>query len=217
MIKSRFGAGFDPVIHRILPFLARLRTHPDTLTLIGVGLAAVTGVIFALGEPFAAVWALGFAGAFDMLDGVVARAQGSTSAAGAFLDSSMDRLSDLLIFGGIAYGFASGQDLAGLAVTLWALSGSVMTSYTRARAERHLARFEVGVMERGERFIVLILGALTGFLEVALWIIAIGATVTTLQRLVVARRLLGELERSGVDPTAAGEPDESSEAVRREA
>ena len=84
---------------------------------------------------------------------------------------------------------------------------SVMTSYTRARAERHLAEFNLGIMERGERFVVLIAGALFGFLTLALWIVAIGATITSVQRLVVARRLLLELERTGIDPTAA--PDEA--------
>jgi CDP-diacylglycerol--glycerol-3-phosphate 3-phosphatidyltransferase len=77
-----------------------------------------------------------------------------------------------------------------------------MTSYTRARAERQLARLEIGWMERGERFVVLIVGAILGFLEVALWIVALGATATTLQRVFAARRLLRELDATGRDPTA---------------
>jgi CDP-diacylglycerol--glycerol-3-phosphate 3-phosphatidyltransferase len=206
VLKSRFGAHSDRIVHRVLPFLARLRIRPDTVTLLGVAFSVGTAVAFALGQPVVAAFALGFAGICDLIDGVVARAQGSTSMAGAFLDSSMDRLSDLLILGGIAFGMAAANDLGGVALVLWALGGTVMTSYTRARAERHLVEFNVGIMERGERFVVLILGALLGLLQLALWVIAIGATITSVQRVVVARRLLLERERTGVDPTAS--PDE---------
>jgi CDP-diacylglycerol--glycerol-3-phosphate 3-phosphatidyltransferase len=211
VLKSRFGPQTDRIIQRMLPFLARLRVRPDTLTLLGVAFSAASAVAFAFGQPLLAAFPLGFAGICDLIDGAVARAQGATSMAGAFLDSSMDRLSDVLVFGGIAFGLAAAGDLGGVALVLWTLGGSVMTSYTRARAERHLAEFNLGIMERGERFVVLIAGALFGFLTLALWIIAIGATVTSVQRLVAARRLLLELERTGIDPTAA--PDEAESPV----
>jgi CDP-diacylglycerol--glycerol-3-phosphate 3-phosphatidyltransferase len=207
VLKSRFGAQSDRIVQRVLPFLARLRVQPDTLTLLGVAFSAAAAVAFGLGQTFVAAFALGFAGLCDLIDGALARAKGASSLAGAFLDSSMDRLSDLLILGGIAFGMAAAGNLGGLALVLWALAGTIMTSYTRARAERHLAEFDLGVMERGERFVVLILGALLGFLTLALWVVAIGATVTSVQRLVAARRLLLELERTGVDPTAT--PDEA--------
>jgi len=84
---------------------------------------------------------------------------------------------------------------------MWAITASVLTSYTRAAAEKKLATLKVGFMERGERFGVLILGALTGFVMTAVFVIALGASWTALQRIVVARRLLAELERTGIDPT----------------
>lgn len=202
MLKARFGSDLDPLVRRVFPFVTRLRVSPDTLTAIGVGAAVVAGTSFALGRPLLAGFALIAAGFCDLLDGVVARAQGTSSSAGAFLDSSMDRLADLIVFGGIACAMAARADVGGVALVLWALTGAVMTSYTRARAERHLARFEVGLMERAERFGFLILGGLTGFIELALWIVALGASFTTVQRVVVARRLLRELDRTGVDPTA---------------
>jgi CDP-diacylglycerol--glycerol-3-phosphate 3-phosphatidyltransferase len=207
VLKARFGAQTDRIIQRMLPFLARLRVRPDSLTLLGVAFSAAAAVAFAFGQPVVAAFPLGFAGICDLIDGPLARAQGATSMAGAFLDSSMDRLSDVLILGGIAFGVAAAGDLGGVVLVLWTLGGTVMTSYTRARAERHLAEFNIGVMERGERFVLLILGALFGFLTLALWIVAIGATVTSVQRLVAARRLLLELERTGIDPTVA--PDEA--------
>lgn len=206
MIKARVGANFDRVVLGILPFVARIRLRPDTLTLIGVALSLVAGVAFACEALVLAGLLLLFAGFFDLIDGVVARAQGSSSVGGAFFDSSMDRLSDLFVLSGIAVGYAARGDAPGTALVCWALTGAVMTSYTRARAERHLSSFSVGWMERGERCVALILGALSGWLEVALWIVALGASLTSLQRLLAARRLLAELEVSGRDPTLEPAP-----------
>jgi phosphatidylglycerophosphate synthase len=204
VIKARFGEDLDRAVRRVFPFLARTRVPPDALTLVGMGVSLVAGIAFARSEIAIGGVLLLLAGLFDLVDGVVARAQGTSSPAGAFLDSTADRVSDLLVFGGIACGLAARADVPGVALCLWALGASVMTSYARARAERQLARLDVGWMERGERFVVLLLGAVTGLLELALWIVALGATATTLQRVVVARRLLRELEATGRDPTAAG-------------
>ena len=211
MIKARFGADLDQVVHRVLPFLDRVRIKPDTLTLMGVAVSFLAACAFGAGHPFWGGVALLGAGLFDLVDGVVARSQGSSGSTGAFFDSSMDRVSDLLVFSGMAVGMAATQDLGGVVLACWALGAAVMTSYTRARAERHLAQFTVGLMERGERCAVLILGALSGFLVLALWLVAIGGTVTALQRLVVARRLLTELDRTGRDPTVSCEPDEAAD------
>lgn len=210
MIKSRLGTDLDAVVHRVLPFLVRLRVTPDTLTLIGVAFSGLAGLLFATGSPFAAAWPLGMAGIFDLVDGVVARAQGTCSRAGAFLDSVMDRVSDIVVLGGIAYWMAVTGDRVALAVALWALGASVLTSYARARAERHLADFRAGWMERGERMIVLILGALTGWMVAALWIVALGATLTSLQRIRRARQLLAELDRTGADEMLRMSPTDPS-------
>ena len=201
MIKSRIGADLDRVVLGILPFISRTRIRPDTLTALGVGVSLFSGAAFALGEIRLGGILLALAGFFDLIDGVVARAQGSASSSGAFFDSSMDRLADLLVLCGMAVGMAALGDVSGVLLVCWALIGAVMTSYTRARAERQLANFHVGWMERGERCAVLILGALADYLEVALWVVSIGATLTTFQRLVAARRLLRELDETGVDPT----------------
>ena len=210
MIKARLGADFDRVVLGVFPFVARIRVRPDTLTLLGVGVSLVAGALFAAG---ALVWAgltLGVAGFFDLIDGVVARCQGSSGTRGGFFDSSMDRLAELFMFSGMAIGMTLNGDPWGVLLVCWALTGSVMTSYTRARAERHLARFDVGFMERGERMLLIILGSLTGWLEIALWAVSIGASATTIQRVVVARRLLRELDRTGEDPTRSDGPAEAS-------
>jgi CDP-diacylglycerol---glycerol-3-phosphate 3-phosphatidyltransferase len=205
MIKERLGTDLDRLIVRVLPFVARLRVHPDTLTSLGAGISVLAAAAFAWGEPVAAAWVMLAAGFCDLVDGVVARAQGTASAWGAFYDSSMDRLADLCVFSGIAVGYARDADAAGVALVSAAQVGSVMTSYVRARAEKHVPSLSVGLMERGERWGILMLGAVSGWLEVALAVIAVGAGITALQRLVAARRLLTALEPRG-DGSAAAPP-----------
>jgi phosphatidylglycerophosphate synthase len=205
VIKSRFGDDLDRAVHRVFPFLKRIRTRPDTLTLIGVLVSVGAGAAFATGWVRVGGVVLIVAGLFDLMDGVVARSQGSSSSAGGFFDSSMDRLGDLLVFCGIAVAMARQADVAGVVLVFWALTGAVMTSYVRARAERHLAHFELGFMERAERMGFLALAAILGYLQVGLWIVAIGGTITAIQRIVIARRLLRELDQTGRDPTERAE------------
>ena len=205
MLKARFGSDFDQVVLRVFPFIPKIRLHPNSLTVLGVLVSVGAAAAFARDARLAAGGLMILAGFFDLIDGVVARQQGRSSRAGAFFDSSMDRVSDLLIFSGIALATASRADTAGTALVLWALSAAVMTSYLRARAEVDLDELSVGVMERGERFVVLILGALSGFLEVALWIVAIGATVTSVQRLLVAQRELASRAKSVAAPESLEE------------
>ena len=201
MIKARLGEDLDAVVYRIFPFVRELRISPDVLTLAGAGVSFLAAWAFALERSFVAGLLLMIAGFCDLVDGVVARQQGLSSSAGAFFDSSIDRLSDLVIFGGIALGRTRAGDTFGVALVMWAITASVMTSYTRASAEKRLHSLRVGFMERGERFGVLILGALTTFVMTAVVIVAAGATWTSVQRILEGRRLLRELETTGVDPT----------------
>lgn len=191
----------DQGVRSVFPFVSKIPVHPDIFTLTGVGLSAVAGWAFSVDRAMWAgvIWT--FAGLCDLLDGIVARQQGTASRAGAFLDSSMDRLSDLLVLAGIGIAMTRSGSVGGTALVFWVVIGSVMTSYVRARGEIELAEFRVGFMERGERMIVLIAGAILGWLEAALCLVAIGSTVTTLQRIVLGRRLLHQLDRTGVDPT----------------
>lgn len=194
MIKERLGTDLDRLIVRTLPFLLRLRVRPDTLTSLGAGISFVAAVAFALGAPRSAAWIMLLAGFFDLVDGVVARAQGSASTWGAFYDSTMDRVADLCVFSGIAIGYARVGNVEGVALACAAQLGAVMTSYTRARAEQHVPSLSVGLVERGERWGILMIGAVSGWLELALVLVAIGAGLTSLQRLLAARRLLRALD-----------------------
>ena len=201
MIKERFGEDLDAFVYRLFPFVRGIQVSPDALTLAGAGVSLLAGFALSRDHSFLAGLLLMLAGFFDLIDGVVARQQGVSSAAGAFFDSSIDRLSDLVIFGGIAVARARGADPFGVGLVIWAITASVMTSYTRASAERRLHSLKVGFMERGERFGVLIVGALTGFVMTAVVIIAAGATWTAVQRVLQGRRLLRAFEETGVDPT----------------
>lgn len=190
MIKERLGDDLDRHLLRAMPFVARLRVRPDLLTTLGTVFSLFAAVAFALGAPRTAGFLMLAAGFFDLVDGVVARSQGTASTWGAFYDSTMDRLSDLLVFSGLAIGYARSADIGGVALTCAALIGSVMTSYTRARAEKHVASLSVGLIERGERWGTLLVAALIGWVELGLWLIAIGSAITTVQRLIAARRVL---------------------------
>jgi len=203
LIKERFGNDLDAFVYRLFPFVRAIKLAPDLLTLGGAAVSLLAAWAFAGDHSFTAGLLLMVAGWFDLVDGVVARQQGASSAAGAFFDSSIDRLSDLVIFGGIAVACTRAADAFGTVLVIWAITASVMTSYTRASAERRLHSLRVGFMERGERFLVLIVGALTGFVMTAVVVIAAGATWTAVQRILEGRRLLRELEATGVDPTRA--------------
>jgi CDP-diacylglycerol---glycerol-3-phosphate 3-phosphatidyltransferase len=192
VIKEHLSRQVEDLILRRAPFVTRVPLSPDQLTLLGVALSLGAGLAYALGAVVVAGCVLIPAAVADLIDGVIARRRGLASPAGAFFDSTMDRVSDLVIFSGIAVGTASAGGGWETALVCWALSGSVLTSYTRARAEALLGEFSVGFMERAERILVLIVLSLAGRLEWALWIIALGSTFTTVQRVLAARNQLRE-------------------------
>ena len=137
---------------------------------------------------------------------MVARHQGISTRFGAFLDATLDRFTDMALLVGIAVHFAviGRPDL--VLLTGVALMSGVLVSYSKARAELVLPRFDVGLIERGERIGILAAGAILGFLVVALWILAIGSTITVIQRFAAAHREMERLDRSDRDgieePTA---------------
>src|SRR5205823_14270624 len=116
-------------------------------------------------------------------DGSLARASGQVSTFGAFLDSVIDRYSDLVVLLGIVVLYAHMSHMRGAIVAMAGLIGSMMVSYTKARAESIGVRCTVGLMERPERMICLIAGALLDLLEPALWLLAVLSNLTALQRI----------------------------------
>jgi CDP-diacylglycerol--glycerol-3-phosphate 3-phosphatidyltransferase len=186
---GRYRAGVARVADPVARALAGLGLRPNQLSCLGLVSSAVAAGAFAADQRRAGAACLALAGALDILDGAVARISGQVSPFGAFLDSVLDRYSDLLVLAGIVFLFTRLGRLEDVAGAVLALIGTVMVSYTRARAESVGVDCRVGVMERGERMLVLILGGLVDLLAPALWVVAVGANATAVHRIVHTRRV----------------------------
>lgn len=164
------------------------------------------GSVFVLGKPFEGGLLILLSGVFDVLDGGVARAKGRITPFGGVLDSVCDRYSDGLMFLGIMAGAINGKltvlPIMGIEGWLWsgyALIGSFLVSYTRARAESAGCRkLSVGIAERTERMLILAFGALTGFLGWALVLIAVFSHITMIQRVLRAKSILNNPSEPGI-------------------
>jgi phosphatidylglycerophosphate synthase len=175
----------------LVRFFARF--SPDVLTITGLALNGVACAFFAFagGGDYRSPALLRIGGAvallasvFDVMDGRVARLRGRETKFGAFLDSTMDRYSDMLLYMGLLVLYARVDDTP-LMVLVWcAAFGSFMTSYARARAESLIPDCTVGLLERPERIALIVLGALTNRMAAALWLIAVLSNVTAVQRVV---------------------------------
>ena len=161
--------------------IARAGVHPNTLTSLGLVLTAAAAIAVATGAPMLGGLLLIAGGLMDLFDGSVARASGRATPFGGFYDSVSDRISDGMILAGIAFAVADRPRL--LALTLTSLVLAEVTSYVRARAESIDLECDVGVLERAERAILIIVGLLFAPLfEPVLWLLAIGGAVTVVQR-----------------------------------
>ncbi|HXG04911.1 MAG TPA: CDP-alcohol phosphatidyltransferase family protein, partial [Candidatus Binatia bacterium] len=168
--------------------LYRLHLRPNHLTVAGLGVSLLAASAFVAGRVRMAGVLLLLAGLFDFFDGSLARASRQVTPFGAFLDSVIDRYSDLVVLLGIVVLFARMPHARGALVAMAGLVGSVMVSYTKARAESIGVECTVGMMERPERLICLIAGALLDLLEPALWVLAVLANLTAVQRIVFTWR-----------------------------
>src|SRR5829696_6545868 len=188
MFGASIGRAAQRIIDAIVRWLALGHINPNILTVIGVSLNVGCGLLFGMGWFFAAGIALIVANLFDMLDGQVARLSGRVTRFGGFLDSSLDRLSDMVVFVGLMVFYARDTEfhstlnvfLAGAA-----MMGSVMVSYASARAESLIAKCDVGFLRRPERVVLLIIGALSTHpgseslfanrMPAVLWILCVGS------------------------------------------
>jgi CDP-diacylglycerol--glycerol-3-phosphate 3-phosphatidyltransferase len=194
MIKSTIGSDLDATVDRVFPFLAKVRLHPNWFSLFGLIVSLVGAALFAEGSFRSGALVTALGGFFDLTDGVVARHQGRTSTFGAFLDSTLDRVVDMALLFAIAM-YYQGQGEAGLAwLAGFALVATVIVSYSKARAESVVADFKGGWFERAERLVVLMVGAVLGFLPLALAIVAIGSAITAGQRITLAWRKMDALD-----------------------
>jgi CDP-diacylglycerol--glycerol-3-phosphate 3-phosphatidyltransferase len=182
---SKYGRGWIAApLGQIAAWLERTGISPNALTLIGFFLTVVVAGVLATGQLLWGGLLLIFAALFDTLDGALARHAGKTSVFGAFLDSVMDRFSESVTLLALIWYF-SGQAEGRIPVILLAVTivGSLMVSYTRARAEAVNIECKEGFFQRTERIIVLILGLVTGWMLPVLWILAIFTNFTAVQRI----------------------------------
>lgn len=170
---------------------------PNMLTVIGFMLTVVVAVVIAHGYELVGGVLVIAAGLFDMLDGAMARVSGRKTQFGAFLDSTLDRCSEAALLGGVLWLELHRDTMAApfaALLVLWALAGSLMVSYARARAEGIPGRSvncEVGWLPRPQRVVVLAAGLVAGYPLVAVGILVLFTTITTVQRIVHVYRVLG--------------------------
>ena len=164
--------------------LARLGVRPNQITVAGTLICLAAPVLVVAERPVLAgvVWLVGCA--LDLVDGALARNQGLETADGAFLDSTLDRISEGALFVAIAYHFAALGAPSDAALTALALLGSLMISYARARAEGLGAECEVGLVTRAERVLLLSGGLCFDFLAPAIYVLIVLTAITVTQRVV---------------------------------
>jgi CDP-diacylglycerol--glycerol-3-phosphate 3-phosphatidyltransferase len=182
-ISGKIGAGGKWVLGLIVGWLSDHMVHPNILTLIGLVINIFAMVLFAKGLFFWAGLVVVFAGIFDMVDGEVARRTGRVTKFGAFFDSVIDRYSDMVLLLGLVIWYAKVDRIFYVGLAVFALIGSIMTSYTRARAESLIPACKVGFMERPERIVLLIIGALSNRMGAVLWVMAILSNWAVAQRI----------------------------------
>jgi phosphatidylglycerophosphate synthase len=204
VIKQVLGEGLDRWIHAVFPFLFKRELNPNLLTVAGVVVSCGAGAALAMGHFVTGGLLILAGGFFELVDGVVARHFKIQTLFGAFLDSTMDRLVDMVILFGVLVHYAAAGRMGVVVLVGVVLMGSVMTSYTKARAELFGPQLRSGFFERGERVVVLAVGAISGLMIPTLWVLAIGTTLTAVQRFANAARELGSLEHTATAPT--GDP-----------
>jgi CDP-diacylglycerol--glycerol-3-phosphate 3-phosphatidyltransferase len=178
------GVVFGAAIDRIVRWLALSRIHPNVLTFLGLVINIVAAYLFAAGSfRWAGAVVIG-AGLFDMVDGRVARETNRVTRFGGFFDSVLDRYSDLALLMGLLVYYASINRFFYVVLTAIVMTGSVMVSYTRARSENTIPKCKVGFLERPERVVLLILGALFDRMAPVLWVIAVLSNLTVIHRMI---------------------------------
>jgi CDP-diacylglycerol--glycerol-3-phosphate 3-phosphatidyltransferase len=189
-LNAHARAVTDRLVLPVARGLVRAGATANWLTFCGLVFTVVGVVIVLRGHAFAGAVVMACATAVDALDGAVARLRGTSSRFGSFYDSVTDRVSDAAIFGAAAWLVRGDPLLFGVAMV--ALAGAQVTSYVRAKAESLGWDATVGIIERPERVMIIITAIGLGFLEVALWVLAVGSVVTIGQRLAAVLRQVGE-------------------------
>jgi CDP-diacylglycerol---glycerol-3-phosphate 3-phosphatidyltransferase len=186
-VTDVFRSVFKGVFEPIAAFLTRMGIYPNTITIFGLAGHILAAYLVATGRLTVAGILLIVIAPFDFLDGMMARMRGESSRFGAFVDSVTDRYSEIVIMGGLLIYFIQLENWLAVGLVYLAASGSILVSYVRARAESLNFDTKVGILTRLERYLVLIPGLIFNIPVIALWIIAILANFTALQRIYYVR------------------------------
>ena len=187
---NAFGRACRVLLHAIVRGLALTRISPNVLTFIGLIINILAAVLFGYANSdnqqqmfLAAGLVIIGAGIFDMVDGRVARATNQVTVFGGFFDSVIDRYSDVALFFGLLVFYARANRFFYVVLVGVVMISSVMVSYTRARAESLIGHCKVGFMERPERIVLVIIGAVTNHMAPVLWVIAVLSNITVIHRI----------------------------------
>jgi CDP-diacylglycerol--glycerol-3-phosphate 3-phosphatidyltransferase len=179
------------LLYKIVDGLALTRISPNALTFIGLLINVIAACFFGFASAdndqaamfrYAGMVIIG-AGIFDMVDGRVARATNQVTEFGGFFDSVIDRYSDVALFFGLLVYYARANRFFYVVMVAFVMTSSLMVSYTRARAENMIKQCKVGFMERPERIVLVIIGALWNVMAPVLWVLAVLSTITVIHRI----------------------------------
>jgi CDP-diacylglycerol--glycerol-3-phosphate 3-phosphatidyltransferase len=225
MFGASIGSLGQRIIDAMVRWLARGHISPNILTFIGVAINVGSGLLFGFGFFFWAGIVLIVANLFDMLDGQVARISGRVTSFGGFLDSSLDRLSDMVVFVGLMVFYARDAEFHSTLNVFLAgagMMGSVMISYASARAESIIPKCDVGFLRRPERVVLFIIGALStrptshnffaNRMPAVLWVLAVGSYWTFAHRMYHTWRELNRTEgREALNESAGNQASPAPE------
>jgi CDP-diacylglycerol--glycerol-3-phosphate 3-phosphatidyltransferase len=188
---SAFGRACGVLLDAIVRRLALARINPNVLTFLGLVVNTIAAFLFgyANGDSqarmfrYAGLVIIG-SGFFDLVDGRVARASNQVTRFGGFFDSVLDRYSDLALLVGLLIYYASINRYFYVVLTAIVMTGTVLTSYARARAENTIPKCKIGFLERPERVVLIIIGALANRMAPVLWVIAVLSNITVISRII---------------------------------
>jgi CDP-diacylglycerol--glycerol-3-phosphate 3-phosphatidyltransferase len=198
---SGVGRACGVLLDAIVRMLALTRINPNVLTLMGLVVNTYAAFLFGYATAenqrrmfFYAGLVIIASGFFDLVDGRVARASNQVTRFGGFFDSVVDRYSDASLFFGLLVFYARGNRFFYVVLTALVMISAIMVSYARARAESLIGTCRVGFMERPERLVLLIIGALFNVMAPVLWVIAVLSTITVIHRIVYTWQRTNEVE-----------------------
>ncbi|MEW6377773.1 MAG: CDP-alcohol phosphatidyltransferase family protein [Thermodesulfobacteriota bacterium] len=183
MIGNKIGHRLDPYLNYVVKKVLGERGNPNLFTLMGFFATLVASLLILKDFLTLAGLAIILSGLFDLLDGVVARNLGKVTVFGGFLDSVLDRYSDLLLLLSLIIYYLKKGEPGLVILTSFVSVGTALIPYVRAKAEALQIPCTIGLMERAERIILLSVGALMGWMEPILWILAVLTHFTVLHRI----------------------------------